>query len=524
MKNAVIYARFSSHRQDEQSIEGQLHVCYDYAAREGLNVVGEYIDRAISGRSDDRPDFQRMIADSKKHAFEYVIVYKLDRFARNRYDSAVYKHKLKQNGVKVLSAMEAIGDNPESIILEAVLEASAEYYSVELGQKIRRGRRESAAKGRFLGGGIPTGYKSVDGRLVVDPEKAPHVVWAFRAYADGMPKKEIIAELNRRGLRSRTGKPLGPSALQVAMRSEKYVGVLEQDGVRIENGCPALIDRETFDRVQAKLDLMRHSGAKNKAEIEYLLTGKLFCGHCGAAMVGVSGTGKNGTAHYYYQCKGRRAHACTKRHERRDVLERYVCEQTLAWILAPDRIRGIAEAVAAEYDREFGDSPVAELEKRIAWLKRELEKLALASVDTPKALRQPLYDKAEQYDAERQDLEIDLAKLRIAHGIRITADEIEVWLRSVAGGDLDDADFRRRLIDAFVGKVYVFDDKIAIYYNVRGGEDVTYTDMLSSIDSAAADEVCISDAASHHPHQYSNPIIVYIKHTFGMLVWRGAGG
>ena len=95
-----------------------------------FTIVGEYIDRAISGKTDDRPDFQRMVSDSRKRAFQYVIVYKLDRFARNRYDSAVYKHKLKQNGVKVVSAMENIGDNPESIILEAVLEASAEYYSL----------------------------------------------------------------------------------------------------------------------------------------------------------------------------------------------------------------------------------------------------------------------------------------------------------------------------------------------------------------------------------------------------------
>lgn len=522
MKNAVIYARFSSHRQDEQSIEGQLHVCADYAAREGLTVVGEYIDRAISGRSDDRPDFQRMISDAKKRAFDYVIVYKLDRFARNRYDSAVYKHKLKQSGVRVLSAMEAIGDNPESIILEAVLEASAEYYSVELGQKIRRGRRESAAKGRFLGGGIPTGYKSVDGKLVVDEEKAPHIAWALRSYADGMPKTKIIEELNRRGLRSRTGKPLGMSALQVAFRSEKYVGVLEQDGVRIEGGCPALIDRATFDRVQARLDLMRRAGAKNKADVEYLLTGKLYCGRCGAAMVGVSGTGRSGNTWYYYQCKGRRAHTCTKRHERRDLLERYVCEQTLRWVLAPDRVREIAEAVAAEYDREFGDSPIAELEKRIAWLKREIEKLAFAAADAPKAMRQPLYDKAEAYDAEREDLEIDLAKLRIAHGIRITADEIEVWLRSFAGGDLDDEDFRRRLIDAFVGKVFVFDDKVVIYYNLRGADEVTYTDML---DSLPDDDIAvgISDAASHHPHPYPNPAIVYVHHTFGLVVWRDDG-
>lgn len=125
MKNAVIYAWFSSHNQNEQSIEGQLRVCNEYADREGYCVVGEYIDRAISGRSDDHPDFQRMISDAKKKAFQYVIVYKFDHFVLNRYDSAIYMHKLKQCGVRFLSAMENIGDNPESIILEVALEASA---------------------------------------------------------------------------------------------------------------------------------------------------------------------------------------------------------------------------------------------------------------------------------------------------------------------------------------------------------------------------------------------------------------
>ena len=186
---AVIYARFSSHNQTEQSIEGQLRVCYEYAERSGYKVVGEYIDRALTGRSDDRPDFQRMILDSRKKAFQYVIVYKLDRFARNRYDSAIYKHKLKLNGVKVLSAMENIGDNPESIILEAVLEASAEYYSVDLSQKIKRGSRESALKGQFLGGQVPFGYKVVDHQLVINEVKAPII---FLLNTQKGPQKKIL--------------------------------------------------------------------------------------------------------------------------------------------------------------------------------------------------------------------------------------------------------------------------------------------------------------------------------------------
>ena len=169
---SVIYARYSSHGQTEQSIEGQLRVCKEYAERENLIIVGEYIDRAIPGKTDNRPEFQRMISDSRKKQFDYVIVYKLDRFARNRYDSAIYKHKLKDNGVRLLSAMENIGDNPESIILEAVLEASAEYYSLDLSQKVKRGMRESMLKGLSIGGVPLYGYKYVDKKVVIDTEEA----------------------------------------------------------------------------------------------------------------------------------------------------------------------------------------------------------------------------------------------------------------------------------------------------------------------------------------------------------------
>jgi len=117
MKKAVIYARFSSHSQTEQSIEGQLRECYDFAKRSDITIVGEYIDRALTGTSDKRPQFIKMIEDSKKKNFEYVLVYQLDRFARNRYDSANYKAKLKKNGVRVLSAKENITDDASGILV-----------------------------------------------------------------------------------------------------------------------------------------------------------------------------------------------------------------------------------------------------------------------------------------------------------------------------------------------------------------------------------------------------------------------
>lgn len=135
MNRAVIYARFSSTKQREKSIQEQICECTAFAEYRGFKIVGPYIDRAISGRSDHRPAFKKMIADSGCNKFDYVLVYQLDRFARNRYDSAVYKNKLRKNGVRVLSARENITNDTSGIILESVLEGMAEYYSVELAQK-----------------------------------------------------------------------------------------------------------------------------------------------------------------------------------------------------------------------------------------------------------------------------------------------------------------------------------------------------------------------------------------------------
>ena len=158
-KTAVIYARYSSERQTEQSIEGQIHVCNDFAERNDIVIVDTYIDRAMTGTNDNRKDFQRMLKDSSKKAWDYVLVYKLDRFSRNKYETAMHKKTLRDNGIKLLSAMENIPETPEGIILESLLEGMAEYYSAELSQKVKRGMRELRTKGNYMGGYLLFGYK-----------------------------------------------------------------------------------------------------------------------------------------------------------------------------------------------------------------------------------------------------------------------------------------------------------------------------------------------------------------------------
>ena len=210
--NAVIYARYSSHSQTEQSIEGQLRDAYAYAKREGITVIGEYIDRAKSARTDDRADFQRMLDDAAKKQFQVVIVWKLDRFARNRAESAINKLRLKKCGVRVVSVQQNIMDSPEGIILEGLLESMDEYYSANLSVNIKRGQRVNVENGHFCGGAVSYGFKAVNKRLVASEKHAPHFIYYMEHYAAGEKEADIIAELRRRGAKDFKGDPVSAKA------------------------------------------------------------------------------------------------------------------------------------------------------------------------------------------------------------------------------------------------------------------------------------------------------------------------
>ena len=250
MNNVVIYARYSSHGQTEQSIEGQLKVCYEYAERNDFRIVGEYIDRALTGTSDRRPEFQKMMEDSKKNLFQYVLVYQLDRFARNRYDSATYKHKLKKNGVRVLSAKENISANASGILMELVLEGMAEYYSVELAQKVKRGKDISAQKCKCVGGMRLFGLNiDKDLKYVLNKEES---IWGkriYELYANGTPVKHIMDILNENKVKNILGKAWTINPLHRMLGNKRYNGYYIYKDLEIKDGLPKIIDDELFHKV-----------------------------------------------------------------------------------------------------------------------------------------------------------------------------------------------------------------------------------------------------------------------------------
>jgi site-specific DNA recombinase len=501
VSDVVIYARYSSASQNEQSIDGQIDACTRYADQHGFRVIESYIDRALSGtHADSRPDFQRMIKDSRKHAFKYVLVWKLDRFARNRYDSAIYKNELKKSGVRVLSVTEGIGEGSDSIILEAVLEAMAEEYSRQLSQNIRRGMRQNAEKTLSLGGRISYGYRIEDKHYMINEQEAQLVRYVFSRYASGIPKTDILQDCESRGWRVRSGKPLSFNGLSKMLLNPLYIGVYRFKGETIsDSAVPPIIDRETFDKVQQLISRNRRAPARSKAKEEYQLQGKLFCGYCGSPMVGDGGRGRHGKIYHYYTCSAQKKHhTCQKKREHKDFLEWYVVEQVEKSVLTESRIRDIAAGVAAEYAREFDASGIKDLEKKIRDFDKQTNDLvdALVRTTAPSAVKL-INERIDLLSVQKEDAEIDLAKLKVASRVSLTESDVVSWLRQFTRGDPTDPSFRQRVIDIFVNSVYLYDDKLVMYFNIKDCTQVSFIEMQDDVSSLP--DFPVSDLNSFAP-------------------------
>lgn len=478
MSNAVIYARFSSYSQTEQSIEGQLRVCKEYAEKHKINIIAEYIDRAMTGRNDNRPQFQQMIEDAKKREFEYVLVYKLDRFSRDKYDNAIYKHKLKECGVKVISATEIITDTPEGVLMEGMLEMFAEMYSKDLSQKVKRGIRESILKGNYIGGYVPFGYKVVDKKILIDEEKAPAIRYLFTEYANGKSKKQITEELHKKGFTK-----INCKSLQNTLVNKKYIGEFNNGIVENNDYYPAIVDKDTFEKVQIKLQENKHAPATERAKVEYLLTGKLFCGHCGLQMVGKSGTSKTGIKHYYYACYNRiTKHLCDKKHEKKEELENCVIVQALDYIFQPENIEEIANGILLEWNESKTALKIQELENKIKRIDRELDNIFNKFLKTDSVeMQKRLNEQANSYELQKQDIEQEIKKLKLTQTIIHTKEEVKVILNHYLKYNKDDLTFKKKIINGFINSVYVYDDKLVVYYNVFGNKKRTFEEVQADL-------------------------------------------
>ena len=526
MPNAVIYARYSSHAQRDASIDQQLSVCRAFAQRGGIDVVDVYTDRALTGTNDNRPGFRRMLADAAKGGWNYVIVYALDRFSRDRYDAATSKHKLKQAGVKLLSATEPIAETPAGILMESMLEGYAEYYSRELAAKVRRGQMDNAKK-CMVNGSLPLGYcKGPDGRYAVEPTEAAVVQEIFRRVGAGEPLANIIDDLNDRGLRSKKGQPWNKSSFNRMLSNERYTGIYIYQDIRIPGGIPAIITQTEFDAVQrAAISKKKPRRAvmpdapmsRRRQDGVYLLTGKLFCGDCGSPLIGVSGTARNQSLHHYYACKGRiskTSPGCGLKNIRREDIEYEIAAAIKQTMLTPETIQAIAQATYDYQCEAYANPDLTLLEDQLQETNRALKNLMSAikqtmlTPETIQAIAQATYDyQCEAYanpdltllEDQLQEtnralknlmsaieqglftpttrdrlLELELQKDNLNARLAVaksraadlpTREEIVAALDYYANGDLSDPLYQEALIDTFLVRAYVHSDHYDIYFS-----------------------------------------------------------
>lgn len=483
----AIYARYSAGpRQTDQSIEGQLRVCRSFCEGKGIQVVGEYCDRHISGRTDERPEFQRLIQDAKLKKFEAVIVYKTDRFARNKYDSAIYKRELKKAGVQIFYAAEAIPEGPEGIILESLMEGLAEYYSAELAQKIRRGMNESALKCQSTGPGCPLGYKIDDQKhFQVDQDAAEIVRTIFDMFNKGIPNAQICEFMNSRGLRTKRGNPFDKNSINRIIKNRKYIGEYRYQDVVVPGGIPAIITPEVFSMAQAEMERRRTRKKPASPRAEYLLSGKLHCGYCKSLMQGVSGTGHTGKKWYYYYCPNNRGKKrdCEKTQVPRDILESLVANLTVTYILNEETLSELAakvyEAQEVNNDKQaqidLYTRKLAEIKKGIANIVKVIE-AGTVTASLPARL--------EALEQEQTVVEGELQFLRNARP-EFSEDQILFMLMQYLDpfeGE-DDQAYRKRIITCFVSEVYLYNDRIIIFFNISSPDG-----KLQSLDLEGFDE------------------------------------
>ena len=457
MKTAVIYARYSSDNQTEQSIEGQLRVCEQYAKNNDIVILKTYIDRAMTGTNDNRPDFQQMIKDSLNKEWQNIIVYKLDRFSRNKYETAKYKKILKDNGIKLISAMENIPDTPEGIILESLLEGMAEYYSAELSQKVKRGMNETRLKGNFTGGNLIYGYKVENHKILINEEQAKVVRFIYEQYALGVYVKDIIKDLTDKHILNH-GKPFARNTIYNILKNEKYSGVYRFNNQTFENMYPQIVSTEIYEKVRQKTNQNKYG--KRSVEVVYLLRNKLKCGYCGEPISAECGTTSQGKKRRYYKCLGKKRHTtnCNKQTVRKEILEDLVVKILIEQLNSPKTLDKIVNNILKVQESEdSGNTLLTSLNKEKCETQKILDNIM-------KAVEQGVVNnttnkRMTELEKKLEDIERQIIVEKSKTNFKLTKEDILNYFNDALKLE------PQLLINYLVDQIILYDDKMQIYFN-----------------------------------------------------------
>lgn len=504
MIRAVAYARYSSLGQREESVEAQMRAINDYVDKVGYTLTHSYIDRGISAtRAENRIEFLKMIEDAQKNKFDVILVHKLDRFARNRTDAAIYRRELSKCDVKLISVLEQFDeDSPESVILQSVIEGYNEYYSRNLRREVMKGMKENALSCRTTGGIPCLGYdidKSTQ-RYIINGFEAEGVKLIFKRYLEGAGYTQIIDELNERGFKTKRGRPFGKNSLYEILRNERYTGVyiygqhppVDKNGkfnrhakrddseiIRIEGGVPQIISPEVFAAVQRKMDERRLKNARYKAKQEYLLSGKIVCGECGAKYAGNSRRAgkKQPTLYVSYSCtKLNGTVECHNPGIKRDDLEKIVLRQLADKVfdleLLPEIISKYNDFAKQKNGELYTNKKM--IKARLAEVEKGINNIVGIVVSTGSAA---LMDKLKNLEAEKADLENTLTELEVSLSqMEVSEDTLrsafEKAKEMLKSGSLAN---KKAIVEHYVKQITIHRDTIDIEFNISGDYTIIET-------------------------------------------------
>ena len=463
----VIVARYSSHAQRDVSIEQQVEECTAYALANNIQITHVYADRAVTGRTDKRPEFQKMLRHASQNHFGVVVAYKSDRMGRNMLHALQNEAKLQTHGVRTAYVKEDFGDTAAGRFALRNMMNVNQFYSDNLAENIKRGMLYNAQNCLVSNGGLPLGYKkSKDGKYELDPPKDAIVREIFNRVAKEESYADIANDLNRRGIRTSRGNDWGKNSFHGILDNERYTGVYLYDSIRIEGGVPQIIGKELFLKVQEQIRSKPNPRGRRWVKGDYLLTGKLFCGKCGGPMMGDSGTGKVGVQHHYYTCYKRRSEkSCDKTSVRRDWVELELTAALQNFLMDDEVIQNLADLVIEHGKRYKESSDIAILEEQLRNTRKAIKNVMAAieqGIITPTT-------KQRLKELEADEIRIS-NQLTLEHAdvLNVTKEDILLWFSSLRRGSIEDKEYQKKLFDNLLVAAYVYDDHFKIDFNYTG--------------------------------------------------------
>ena len=508
MQTGVIYARYSCDKQTENSILGQVRECNLFAKRNNINVINVYKDEAISGKTAlKRPAFMRMIQDAALGKFQYVIVWKGDRFSRSRVDAAKYKSELRHMGVRVLSATEANVEGAEAVLMDGINEAFAEFYIVELAEKVCRGMTQNVIEGKWNGGKMPLGYKLDENRkIVIDEEKAPIIRETFNRYvSESITMSGLAKSFRKKGYTNLQGKFIPQPTVQKILKNEKYYGKYEFKGTVNMNVFPPLVSKEVFDAAQVKMAANEINKKRLTTKDPFLLANKIFCAYDGHRLFRDGGTSHSGKTYYYYVCPKNNEHPFHQvrinKHQVEDIVfteffNKYWCTKEMHKI--------IEDKLLEKFQSEKQD--VEPLKKSLDEINRKLKNVVNAIENGADV--SILVDRMKELQKLKEEQERELEKAMI-FSEKDLQESMKEFLRCYFDAHKQSNEIRRWIVDKFINKIYLSDTEIVIMFKYTDNPKSNY--LLVGYDTVHNCNTTAHQTGQSHEPIYINGMLIGIK-------------